>query len=419
MKLNDTLLEAVKLDLEVSAVPALMGEPGIGKSSFVEGLAYSMDTRAFTLACNQLADKADLTGARLVPYTKADGTESYKQVFYPHQMVQDAVDYAHENPRERPILFFDEINRTTSDVTSAVLTMITMRQLGREKLPENLMLMIAGNDKGNVTTLDDASLSRFSIYRVEPDAGTLIQILGDTINPWVRNVLIEHPEAVFQKSKPTVFAVDGNDDDDDDSQATAFSDLMDAGEEMCQLTTPRTIDFVSRWLNAASQNGISKLQEWLQTPTLLGDTQSNALTEMLQGHLGDTDFATYLLAEIAKAIATGQGVGGVNANTARKPQCWDLLKQATTVADLEITIRQLTEHERSGALVYSLFEKADNTRLIQTLAPATELEADHKRDLVMLLKDGVLDNGNVDALTGSTGTAAEAVRSLASVFLGS
>jgi len=81
MKFNNTLLEAVQYDLQVGVVPALMGEPGIGKSSFVAALAHKMSTRSFTLACNQLADKADLTGARLVPYTQSDGTESYTQVF--------------------------------------------------------------------------------------------------------------------------------------------------------------------------------------------------------------------------------------------------------------------------------------------------------------------------------------------------
>ena len=143
-----------------------MGEPGIGKSSFTEALAEAMDTKCFVLPVNQLADKADLTGARLVPYEQADGTTSYKQVFFPHQVIMDAIDYAVANPREWPILFLDEINRTTPDVTSASLSMPTMRAIGSIKLPSNLRLMIAGNDKGNVTTLDEASLSRFAIYHV-------------------------------------------------------------------------------------------------------------------------------------------------------------------------------------------------------------------------------------------------------------
>lgn len=153
MKFNDTLTTLISQALDVGATPALMGEVGIGKSSFVEDLARSMNTRAFVLPCNQLADKADLTGARLVPYELSDGSTSYKQVFYPHQVIQDAIDYAIENPREYPILFLDEINRTTADVTSGVLTLVTLRRMGHVDLPANVRIMVAGNDRGNVTTL--------------------------------------------------------------------------------------------------------------------------------------------------------------------------------------------------------------------------------------------------------------------------
>lgn len=45
MHFSDTFTEIIKQDLEDSIVPALMGEPGIGKSSFAEALAYSMATK--------------------------------------------------------------------------------------------------------------------------------------------------------------------------------------------------------------------------------------------------------------------------------------------------------------------------------------------------------------------------------------
>ncbi|HEU5223091.1 MAG TPA: MoxR family ATPase [Candidatus Lumbricidophila sp.] len=411
MKFNDTLLEVVKIDLETGQVPALMGEPGIGKSSFVESLARSMDTKSFTLACNQLADKADLTGARLVP--TPDG-QSFHQEFYPHAIVQQAIEYARNNPREWPILFFDEVNRTTSDVTSAVLTMITMRQLGKEKLPDNLRMMVAGNDKGNVTTLDEASLSRFSIYRVEPEAATLIDILGPELNPYVKAVLVEHPHLVFQKSKPTVFAVDGDDDDDNGSQTAVFADLMDAGEEMRQLTTPRTIDGVSRWLNAVDP---TKLQTWLSTATTVGDRQTTVLNEILEGHLGDTDFTTFLVAKIAAGLSAGQGNSTSTQLSAPKPACFDSLKQAQSITDLENLIQTLTEHEKSGSLLYSLYEKADNSRLIESLAGSFgALEGDHNRLLIQLASQSLLDSGNVDALTRTSGPVADGARMLLSAF---
>ena len=73
-----------------------MGEPGIGKSSFVEDVAQRTNTRCFTLPCNLLADKADLTGARLVLDEK---TGVWSQKFFPHSVISQAIEYAKGNPK--------------------------------------------------------------------------------------------------------------------------------------------------------------------------------------------------------------------------------------------------------------------------------------------------------------------------------
>lgn len=158
MKFNDTLKTVVKTDIKNGLIPMLLGEPGIGKSSWVEDLANDLGTKCFTLAVNQLADKADLTGARLIPVKLDNGETTYKQFFYPHAVIHDAIDYANKNPNETPILFMDELNRTTPDVTSEALSIPTLRSIGSIKLPDNLRIITAGNDKGNITSLDEASI---------------------------------------------------------------------------------------------------------------------------------------------------------------------------------------------------------------------------------------------------------------------
>ncbi|KIA72717.1 hypothetical protein ANMWB30_24850 [Arthrobacter sp. MWB30] len=410
MKFNDTLEELIKVDLDIELTSALMGEPGIGKSTFVEELARSMNTKAFVLPCNQLADKSDLTGARLVP--TADGT-SYSQVFYPHHVVQEAITYAADNPRENPILFLDEINRTTPDVTSAALTLVTLRRLGSVEMPTNLRLMIAGNNKGNVTTLDEASLSRFSLYNVEPDANTLIRKLGGTLNPWVAHVLTQYPKLVFQRSTPSGFIVDGDDDDDDQKSTTSASDIFDTGEEMLQLTTPRTIDAVSRWLNKVAP---AKLQEYLQTPASIDGRDSTLLNEILEGKVGNTDFTTHLVAKISESLASGVAHGAATF-TAPKPQVYDQLKGAQSASDLQDLINGLNDREKSGCLLYSLFEKNDNSRLIAELAVVTsQLEPEHAQDLVKLAADTQLDGGNVGAFLDTNSPIAESLRPILSMF---
>ena len=70
MKFDNTLMKLVKADLKCGIIPMLLGEPGIGKSSWTIDLCKELHTKVFVLASNQLADKADVTGARLVPVTR-------------------------------------------------------------------------------------------------------------------------------------------------------------------------------------------------------------------------------------------------------------------------------------------------------------------------------------------------------------
>lgn len=408
MKFTQTLTDIVATDLESDIVPALMGEPGIGKSSFVENLARSMDTQCFTLAVNLLADKADLTGARLMP----DDKGGYRQQFFPHETIMAAIEYAQANPRETPILFLDEINRSTSDVTSAALGLPTQRRIGAIALPQNLKLVVAGNQKGNVTTLDEASLSRFSIYNVEPDAASLVSLLGDELNPWVAKVLTQHPNLVFQKSAPNSIAFDGSDDDDDSAQ-TSVADLFAAGDEMLQLTTPRTIAAASRWLNKVSH---ATLQEYISTPTSIEGRDTTLLNEILEGKLGNTDFTTHLVSNIAETLASGAS-GAAIAHTASKPRVYDQLKRAQTASDLSDLLKDLNDREKSGSLLYALYEKADNSRLIGELVAVTaKLEPEHAKDLVKLASNAQLDAGNVDAFLGTGAPIAESMRVVLNIF---
>lgn len=412
MKFDNTLTTLVRQSLESGSTPALMGEPGIGKSSFVEGLAHEMDTKAFVLPMNQLADKADLTGARLVP--TPDG-KSFSQVFYPHHVIQEAIEYALENPREHPILFLDEINRTTSDVTSGALTLVTLRKMGHITLPSNLRLMVAGNDRGNVVSLDEASLSRFTIFRVEPDAHTLISVLGAGLNRWIKEVLTQFPTLVFEKSTPAAIAADGDDDDDDTNGNVTVADIFEAGEEMNQLTTPRTIDNLSRWLNVAD---LADLAVYLQTPAIVEGREATVLNEAIEAYVGNTKFATQVSAAISREISSGLGGPTTNQLTVPRPNCYAGLKAATSITDLSDQLSQLTEKEKASSLLYALKESADNSRLIEQLAlVTTSFEREHKQLLVEMLTSQQFDRGNLDAFLEVSAPVVDNLSPIISTFL--
>ena len=382
MLFNNTLTELIKTDLSNGQVPALMGKPGIGKSSFVEALAHDLGTECFILPCNQLADKSDLTGARLVP--TPDG-QSYYQVFYPHQVVQEAVEHARAHPDQEPILFLDEVNRAPADVTSAVLTMITLRRLGREHLPNNLRIVIAGNDQGNITTLDDASLSRFVVYRVEPSAKTLIGLLGAEIHPAVKAVLTKREGVVYQT------CVTDADTGDDDDSSNIFADET---EGLHQITTPRTIWGVNKWLRATPQE---RLQELVSTPSDSFEGIS-LLDEVVRAYVGNTGFAVLLVAEIANSMANGASNQGP---ILAQPAEFDRLVGAATVDDLKTIVDSFDQTQLSNNFAYCLHSPRATTHCVSALAgKISDVTPETTRTLVQMAVNSMLAKQSLNAFFG-------------------
>ena len=389
MKFNDVFQDTVEKIINNSKqVPMLLGEPGIGKSSWIEDLGRKLHTKVFTLACNQLADKADLTGARLVPVETSTGETTYEQVFYPHAIIRRAIAYAIENPHETPILFLDELNRTTPDVTSALLSIPTLRTIGNTDLPDNLRVIIAGNDKGNITTLDEASVSRFVLFPVEPDVETFIQV-NTQLNPFVKTVLMQHPESLFCKMVQTVTS---QSDDDDDDGMTSIDEILDDGEDMNQITTPRTITGVSNWLNCYDNAALMAL---LQETHNRDGEEVSLLQEIIEGFTGRTNFTKFLMAEIATNLMTVNNQS--NVTSVPKPQCYDKMKQCPDITALNQFISTMSDHDKSGCLVYALYEKTDNKAYINAILASgiTTLESNDMKSLMSLFGSDQLDDANV------------------------
>lgn len=390
MKFDDTLKTFVRHDLKSNAIPMLIGEPGIGKSSWVEDLASEMHTKAFTLACNQLADKSDLTGARLVPIK---GTDNYTQVFYPHVVITKAIQYAKDHPNETPILFLDELNRTTPDVTSEALSIPTMRSIGNSKLPDNLKVITAGNDKGNVTSLDTASISRFTLYHVVPDVDTFID-LDPELNPAIVTVLRQHPEYIFQKEPDQMTVSSHDDDDDDDNSDTIDFSEFDTDNELKQLTTPRTISSLSRWLNSYTNSDLLTFST-TQTKNTNGDDIS-LLQEAIEAHTGHTAFSLSVYDQLLNQLNTQTTKNTVNLKVP-KPRFYSNLENAQSMTDLNDEIDKLTDTQKQNAFLYALYTKQTDQNILQNLTNAiTSFDGQHIATLADLATNNKLNQNSVD-----------------------
>ena len=301
------------------------------------------------------------------------------------------------------------MNRTTPDVTSELLSIPTLRAIGNTDLPENLRVITAGNDKGNITTLDEASISRFVLFPVEPDVETFIQV-NTQLNPFVKTVLMQHPESLFCKMVQAVTSQSDDDDDDDDGM-TSIDEILDDGEDMNQITTPRTITGVSNWLNCYDNAALMTL---LQETRNRDGEEVSLLQEIIEGFTGRTNFTKFLMAEIATNLMTVNNQS--NVTSVPKPQCYDKMKQCPDITALNQFISTMSDHDKSGCLVYALYEKTDNKAYINAILASgiTTLESNDMKSLMSLFGSDQLDDANVTTFISNNAPLAVTLSSILS-----
>jgi hypothetical protein len=363
-------IEITSVSDKAPICPFIVGEPGIGKSSVIRAMCEEHGWHFFELLCNQLGDRADLTGCRSVKVEeKVNGLveETWKQIFFPHQSIQDAITCARNNPDDIVVLFLDEINRTSADITSAILSFTTARSIGTFKFPDNVRFIVAGNDKGNVTAIDTASISRFAKYALKPNAKTWMEYTkdADTLNPYIAQVLTINPALIFCKNCEIVSStVSGDDGDEIENEYEAFDDVAEGFE---QITTPRTISGLNAFLNKCSLDQLTNY-----VGTIMKDEETGEDTSLLQtivyGHVGHTAFGIEVCRVIADDVAKGQMQKAASVVKPTMPKAYKTLKKCADRQTRDDMIRNMTDDEKSAVLLYAVWEPKDNADLIEAIA---------------------------------------------------
>lgn len=420
LEMNKDFRDIIAIEVEsVSAqtpiCPFIMGEPGIGKSSVIRAMCEERGWHFFELLCNQLGDRADLTGCRSIKDVETvNGKEKeiWKQIFFPHQSVQDAITCATNNPDEIVVLFLDEINRTTSDITSAILSFTTARKIGTYEFPDNVRFIVAGNDKGNITALDSASISRFSKYKLEPSATSYMDF-EENLNPYIKQVLTANPSYIFGKSVSIVTSsVSGDDDDSYESEYESFDDNAEGFE---QITTPRTISGLNAFLNACDLNKLSYYVGQISRDPDTGEDTS-LLQTIIHGHVGNTLFANALCAVIAEDVSKGMLQKVTNIQKPTKPAIYKDILKCTDRQTRDTMIRNLSDEDKSAVLIYAVWEKGvNNADLIQAVAQhytGQFFVGDYQPQFSNLKSHDELDADNYAALINSNTTIGTMMRNI-------
>lgn len=147
---NQKQLLDILLNVATTRPVFIWGAPGIGKSSIVENFADSLGLQCVSLLGSQLAPE-DIIGVPQI----IDG----KSVFCPPRMIA----------REEPYcLFLDELNACSQEVQKAFYSLIHDRRIGEYFLPEESIIIGAGNraqDNAIVKPMSSALINR--MFHVE------------------------------------------------------------------------------------------------------------------------------------------------------------------------------------------------------------------------------------------------------------
>jgi len=213
----------------------LWGPPGIGKSEVVAGITQDLSGLMIDLRLGQM-DPTDIRG---IPFFNK---ELGKMDWAPPIDLPDE-----ETASQYPIvvLFLDEMNSAAPGVQSAAYQLILNRRVGKYKLPDNVVMVAAGNresDKGVTYRMPTPLANRFIHAEMRVDFQSWLE--------WATNNRI-HKDVVGYLS----FAKQDLYDFDARSSSRAFA-------------TPRSWTFVSELLEE-------------------DDTEDVTLTDLIAGSVGE------------------------------------------------------------------------------------------------------------------------------------
>lgn len=180
-----TLRVIDNLDKEGIRVPLLiMSHPGFGKTSTIRKYCEYFDYNLITVIPSQ-SSSDDILGIQSVQ----NGELTRLTPSWFNKLVRTM-----EN-KKRTILFLDEITATDPYTMGPLLDLIFSRNLGEKNLPDNVLVIAAGNyskDLNNVFKMSSPLVNRFLVLNLWNDDYDLNEILDGTFDNLKKEDLKEY-----------------------------------------------------------------------------------------------------------------------------------------------------------------------------------------------------------------------------------
>lgn len=170
--INTTIFSALKVS-ELSKVPVLIiSNPGIGKSTTVEMFSKIRGYELILLRGNSTTNE-EVMGYDTVPSGLVKGSKAGAVHLRP-SWFDKMMDFHEEG--KKTLLFLDEITTANEFVQASLLHLIFERMCGDEKLPDDTLIVAAGNyaqNLSNTMSMLPPTMNRFMIFNITPTDGDL------------------------------------------------------------------------------------------------------------------------------------------------------------------------------------------------------------------------------------------------------
>lgn len=227
--LNVSIFAALKVS-EVSRIPVLLlSNPGIGKTTTVYMFAKQRGYEVVELRGNST------TAEEVNGYDVAPKDVTFDRPTAACHLRPSWFEEVLKNQEKglKTLLFLDEITTANEFVQSALLKLIFDRTCGREPLPEDTLIISAGNYSNNLTSsmsLLPPVMNRFMIYNIIPTVGDLDVFLNR-----YKGSAIGKPENYSEEISKTLAEIDANQKIVSDNTYSRIGELFESAIKLtCQ-----------------------------------------------------------------------------------------------------------------------------------------------------------------------------------------